>query len=164
MYIVFVATEAVPFAKIGGVADVIGCLPKELAELGHRVQVILPLHSEIDRSLLTRQANPLEVEFHGKKESFFLWRAFLPDSEVPVHFIERSDYFEREDPYGMYPDNARRYAFFSLAVLETILWFRIPCQVLHIHDWPTALITRLFQIPLQRTSTFPKYEYSFNGT
>ncbi|MEK7486253.1 MAG: glycogen/starch synthase, partial [Planctomycetota bacterium] len=140
MYLIFVAAEAVPFAKKGGVADIVGCLPRELEYAGHRVQIILPLHQKIARDGLQPQKINLSVSLGGKEEAFSLWKGTLPDSEIPIYFVENPHYFDREEIYGFYKDNDERYAFFSLAVLETIQALKIPCQVLHLHDWPTALI------------------------
>lgn len=154
MYLIFVAAEAVPFAKKGGVADIVGCLPKELEYAGHRVQIILPLHQKIDRQSLQPQKITLSVSLGGTEHSFSLMKGILPDSEVPIYFIENPYYFDREEIYGFYADNDERYAFFSLAVLETLRALELPCQVLHLHDWPTALLPLYLERKYRHFSQF----------
>lgn len=154
MHIVFAAVEALPFAKIGGVADVLGCLPKELETLGHRVQVILPLHAQVERSTLQLQKTEISFSFLGKEQKSALWKSTFPDSDIPVYFIDHPHYFNREQLYGFYEDNAERFAFFSIALLEVINVLKIPCQVLHLHDWPTALAPLYLKLRYRNLSHF----------
>src|SRR5947209_17777276 len=93
--ILMVATEAVPFAKEGGVADVMGSLPKELAALGHDVRIFLPRYGTIDPA--QRALKPTGVvgrlSMGGFDQTFSILQTMLPDSPVIVYLLEHSGYF-----------------------------------------------------------------------
>jgi len=145
MNIIFVASEVVPFAKTGGLADVAGSLPRFVEKLGHSVSIMMPLYAQV------RQNYP-EMEQVG--EVFFpvgeseregqIYQSVLPDSSVTVYFIANDRYFDREELYGThgtdYPDNSERFIFFSRAVVETLLKLDIEADVVHCNDWQTGLI------------------------
>jgi len=144
--ILFATAEAVPFCKTGGLGDVCGSLPRELAKLGHRSTVILPAFRQVFESGV--EIEPTGVTFQipiGQKrvQGQFL-RSQLPDSDVPVYLIEQSDYYDRPQLYGEdgeeYRDNCERFTFFSRAVLEAIVKLDLGTDLLHCHDWCTGLI------------------------
>ena len=122
MKILGATSEAVPFAKTGGLADVCGALPVELERRGHEVHLVMPLYR------LTRSANhdiqptgiTFEVPIVGRIVKGNLLKGSLPDSKVPVYFVEQPDYFDREGLYqeggADYRDNCERFTFFSRAV------------------------------------------------
>ena len=119
MNILFATSEAVPFAKTGGLADVCGALPVEVSKLGHSTAVILPAYRQALACGLPIE--PLSVEFSvpigTRSVAGRLLKSHLPDSEVPVYLVEQPDYFDRPQLYreeGIdYRDNCERFVFFS---------------------------------------------------
>jgi starch synthase len=155
--VLLAASEVVGFAKTGGLADVAGSLPRALAERGHSCAVILPLYRCARNA--SNRPEPTTLSFtipmRGRPVPGRLWRATLPDSAVPVYFVEQNDYFDRDDPRlgrGLYqftasdgtkkdyPDNCERFVFFSRAVLEAIRLLDFWPDVLHANDWQSGLV------------------------
>lgn len=117
MNILFVSSEVVPFAKTGGLADVCGSLPIELARLGHNVAVMMPAYRQVKGHPGIESLNiKFDVPIGNKIVRGRLLRSTLPNSEVPIFFIEQDDYFDRPDLYRQkgedYKDNCERFAFF----------------------------------------------------
>jgi len=143
--VVIVASEVVPFAKTGGLADVTGSLPVALARLGHQVSVIMPRYPTIERAVrsLEKVSDNLTVPMGSSTEAGVVWSARLAP-RIPVYFIEHHAYFDRDALYtsvdGDYPDNAQRFAFFAKAALETCRALKLQPDIIHCHDWQTALI------------------------
>lgn len=149
--IVMAASEAVPYVKTGGLADVLGALPIELAKLGHRVTLILPCYREvIARSRSFQSLGQVRIPTMAGMVNVSLEKETVPISGRPssltVIAVRYDPYFDRPGLYqsndGDYPDNLDRFALFSRAVLEAvksiIATSRQPV-VLHLHDWQTAL-------------------------
>lgn len=145
MHLVFVASEAVPYAKTGGLADVAGALPLALAKLGHEVTIILPCYRRCRPFIrLPSFRASIEVPIGGRKVVATVKEANPPGPGVRVFLIDQPTYFERAgfyvDEHGAdYSDNCERFAFLSRAALATIESFHIPVDVLHAHDWHSAL-------------------------
>ena len=145
MHIVFAASECVPFAKTGGLADVVGALPPELARLGHHVTVYLPLYPSV-RSFL-KGATHYALRSVTVPFRWYNRFAGIVDGGrregVQYYFMECQELFDRPALYGEnggeYPDNAERFAFFCRAVLEATKQLGVP-HVFHVHDWQGALI------------------------
>ncbi len=139
MKILFAASEAMPFIKIGGLGDVMGALPKTLVKKGIDARVILPLYSAINGE---KRNNIKFLKSFGVKNS---WREnhcgiFTAESEgVTYYFIDNEQYFKRGSVYGEY-DDGERFAFFSRAVLETLPEIDFFPDIIHANDWHTALI------------------------
>ena len=121
--IAFIASECVPFAKTGGLADVVGALPGALQELGHKVIVIMPLYRAIDRNKFNIEPilSPMGVWMGAAQEWCTVHGAANPDG-IPVYFIEFVNYFDRDGLYhdaefNDFLDNPRRFAFLSQAGL-----------------------------------------------
>ncbi|WP_457599291.1 glycogen synthase GlgA [Hydrogenimonas sp.] len=149
--ILFAASEAVPFAKTGGLADVAGALPRALAALGHEVALVLPRYYAIDRSRLEHLPGPLGVPM-GPLGTLWagIWRGVLPGSDLPVYFVDYEAFFGRSGLYTdadgfSYGDNDRRFIFFSKAVLELALRLDFRPDILHANDWHTALLPLLLR-------------------
>lgn len=146
MKIVVIASEAVPFAKTGGLADVAGALPRALADLGHEATLILPCYNQVWRSGLSIRdlGVTLQVPVGPRRIEARLQAATLPGSTVPVYLIGQPAYFEREGLYGWrggdFADNAERFAFFSRAAIEAIRQLHLRPDVVHCNDWQTGLI------------------------
>ncbi len=143
--ILIVTPEVAPFAKVGGLADVTGALPKALAALGHDVKVVCPLYGSIRRdSQWHPQGKPLSVQMGTGVRYARVWERVLPGSEVSGYFIEYDEFFSRpeiyEGPWGWHSDNDRRFGFFSRAALDLCFWMDWMPDVVHVHDWPTGLV------------------------
>jgi len=144
MKILFASSEAVPFAKTGGLADVSGSLPRVLAEMGHEVFLILPKYRPIDekRFPLTKTGISLKVPIALKVET-----AEVYSSESVPHFhslfIRKDAYYDRDQLYGTpsgdFEDNAERFTFFSRAILEAALALDVSPDIIHCNDWQTGL-------------------------
>jgi starch synthase len=138
MRVLMIASECVPFAKTGGLADVVGALPRALASLGHRVDVVIPRYRGIvagDR--VGRVAVPLEGRLVDAD-------VYATDGRgVRFVFIDRPEFFDRPQLYGIgsddYPDNPTRFALLSRAALEWAASSGNSYDVVHAHDWQAGL-------------------------
>ena len=152
--ILFVTAEVTPFARTGGLGDVAGTLPRELAALGHDVRVVMPLYQTVREQgfPLTPLLSELPVPLAFGNRTARVWQGQLDEPgsatpsrpSVPVYFIEHDPYFQRPalygDDNGDYPDNAFRFLFFcraALALPTGLQWFP---QVFHCHDWHTGFV------------------------
>ena len=141
--ILFVSSECVPFAKVGGLADVVGGLSKALRQQGHDVRIIIPLYSRIDRALYNiKFVGPTCVHMGAGVEHWVGLHFTLLDGEVPVWFVEYDAYFGRpgiyDGPTGHYMDNAFRFALLSKAALQICKDQNFIPHIVHAHDWPAA--------------------------
>jgi starch synthase len=145
MKIVMAAPEAAPFAKTGGLADVMCALPKSLQTLGHDVTVFLPLYRCARAQLppAPKSVAAIRVDMAGQDVEGRVLEARGPGG-VRVNLIECDRYYDREHLYGTpagdFEDNAERFIFFSRAVLEALSAMGEAHDVIHVHDWQTALI------------------------
>ena len=144
MKIVMIASECVPYAKTGGLADVVGALPKALKAMGHEVRIIIPKYGSIDAEKYELQPfhQPMGVWMGGAEEWCSVDEAATPEG-VPVYFIENFRFFGREGIYNNaahedYIDNPRRFAFFTRAALQLCIDQAFDPDIIHVHDWPTA--------------------------
>lgn len=142
--ILFVSSECAPFAKVGGLADVVGSLPKILRLHGHDARVLIPLYGSIDRvkhGIKFEQPECVHMG-NGEEQWIGLNRAQL-DGQVPVWLVDCERFFGRpgiyDQPWGEYTDNAFRYALLSKAALQVCKDTGFIPDVMHAHDWPTAL-------------------------
>ncbi|MBA3440055.1 MAG: glycogen/starch synthase, partial [Pyrinomonadaceae bacterium] len=137
MHVAILSSEAVPFAKTGGLGDVAGALPKALREASDTDAVlILPLHEQTDRRLLRdRIIDNLEFEWPrgGTRRSARVW--YSEASGAPAYLIDAPRYFSRPEIYG-YPDDHERYAFFCRAALALLERLDNPPNIVHCNDWP----------------------------
>lgn len=145
MKIVFAASEMEPFAKTGGLADVIGSLTGEIRALGHEVAAFIPRYKTIDvhkRGLQSVVEN-LEIPVGSEREKGSVYGVTMKNG-VSVYFIDHPDFFNRDAFYGNasgdYPDNDRRFTFFQRAVIESLKRIPFKPDVIHCHDWQTGLI------------------------
>src|SRR5438045_4791514 len=147
MHIAFAASECVPFSKTGGLADVVGALPRVLAALGHQVSVYVPRYRQTKLSDAQTVVRSITVPFDDRYR-FASVVAAGNHSGVQFYFVEYPPFFDREALYGTsagdYPDNAERFALFSRAVLEASKILGVP-HVFHCHDWQSALIPILLR-------------------
>lgn len=139
MKVLFAVSEAVPFIKTGGLADVAGSLPKELVRQGADVRVILPKYEEIPTAWKDKMATVKELTVPLAWRNQYCGIQELKHEGVRYYFLDNEYYFRRRGLYG-YGDDAERFAFFCRAVLEAIPFLDFKPQVIHCHDWHTALI------------------------
>ena len=147
MRIVFAASEGVPFSKTGGLADVVGALPRALAAAGHQVSVYLPLYRQTRLKDAQTVVSSITIPFDDRYR-FCSVVSVGKHSNVQFYFVDYAPFFDREALYGTstgdYPDNAERFALFSRAVLEASKILGVP-QIFHCHDWQSALIPVLLR-------------------
>lgn len=141
MHIIHVASEIAPIAKVGGLADVVYGLCKELVRKNHEIEIILPKYDCIDLShvqnlqIEKKELTPLTITWSLRYENL---KIILLEPKEVNHF------FNRETIYGL-PDDIDRFLFFSNAVLEYLLHTKKKPDILHLHDWPTAFIAPLYK-------------------
>ena len=139
MKILYAASEAVPFCKTGGLADVAGSLPEALAAQGAEVAVVLPLYQKV------RERFGSQLTFECYDYVDLAWRHSycglfsLEKDGVTWYFLDNEQYFNRPELYG-YMDDGERFGFFSRAVVRMLPHFRFWPDVLHCNDWQTALV------------------------
>ena len=142
MHIAFAASECVPFSKTGGLADVVGALPRALASLGHQVSVYVPRYRQTKLTDPQTVVRSITIPFDDKYRFCSVVTAGST-AGVRFYFVDYPPYFDREalygGPAGDYPDNAERFALFSRAVLEASKVLGVP-HVFHCHDWQSALV------------------------
>lgn len=145
LHIVVAGSEAFPFAKTGGLGDVLGALPTALKRLGHQPVVMIPAYRDIRKC-----GRPIEdtglrfsVPIGGRAIGGGILRGMLP-GDVPIYFLRQDDYFDRPGLYAEnnqgYVDNCERFTFFNRAVLEACRALELPVDVMHCNDWHTGLL------------------------
>jgi starch synthase len=146
--VLMLASELAPFAKVGGLADMVASLAPSLQELGIEVRVVVPLYASIDRALYGLEPDPevprLGVRLGGERVEARFFRGMDPSSAFPVHFVACDRYFDRPGIYDDpetgegYPDNAERFIFFGRAAEELVRALGWRPDVVHCHDHQTA--------------------------
>ncbi len=159
MNILMVASECVPFVKVGGLADVVGVLPKYLKKLGHDVRVIIPKYRSIDGKKFNLQTLPYRLQVNvGKDTESFRIKYCVTEDGITVYFIENMRYFNRPGIYGVnnmdYGDNRERYIFFCRAALEAAKAVMFRPDIVHCHDWQTGLIPAYLKTVMKNDGFF----------
>jgi starch synthase len=150
MQIAFVTAEVSPIAKTGGLGDVAGALPKALANLGHDVWLFMPFYRQA-REYFSREALPLHViaptfPLHWDHWTcpVTLYRTELPGTAVPLILVGCDPFFDRTSLYSPDPngddDNLERFTFFTRAVIRAVELLGLHPDIVHAHDWHTALL------------------------
>jgi starch synthase len=145
MKILYVSTEGTPFAKAGGLADVIGALPYAVAQKGHDTAIMMPYYKSI------RDKWKYEVKYLTSTIVTVGWRKqyagifYLNHKGVTVYFIDNEFYFGTDKIYSYGDYEAERTAFFNRAVLESIRLLDVTFDILHLNDWQTAMISLLLK-------------------
>lgn len=138
--VIFAASEAVPFAKTGGLADVAGTLPGELVKLGADVRLIMPKYKTIPKNFSEA------MEYVGYVYVDLAWRhqycavLKLKFNGVIAYFIDNEYYFNRDSLYGHF-DEAEQFAFFSKAVLKVLPLIDFIPDIIHCNDWQTGVVS-----------------------
>lgn len=145
MKIVFAASECGPFIKTGGLGDVIGALPPELARGGDEISVFVPYYKKI------KEKYESELEYICCFDVYLSWRKLYCgifkkqiSDNFNVYFVDNEYYFMRDECYG-HPDDGERFAYFSKAVLEAFYHLDMNPDAVHCHDWQTATIPLLLK-------------------
>ena len=161
MKIVMVSSEARPFCKTGGLADVVYSLSKELAVLGEEVSIILPYYDAIARQL-PRSELDKAVSF----STHMSWRTQLVDvyhtkrDGIDYYFIENQQYFERGHIYGDF-DDGERFGFFAMAAKEFLITKKLYPDIIHVHDWQAGMLPCIMKIDPLCQKKFAKTKYVF---
>ena len=173
MHVMFVASEATPYSKTGGLADVCSALPKALSQLGCKVSIVTPLY-KCAREYFTHSNERLESMYGVTLEAVVgretkragVQRTKLTGSEVDVYFIEHDDYFNRDGIYNNqgvdYSDNCERYSFFSRSALELIRVLNLDVDVINANDWQTGLVP-VYLDSIYKTRSRFEYDSIFGG-
>ena len=169
MKIVIASSEAVPFSKTGGLADVAPALAKAHSKNGHEVWLFVPyypqIHGKAKTPLPELQPTGLEIEIDlgGKSEQKVtgqILASTLPGTNVTMLFVEQKHFYDRNglylDQHGDYGDNAERFIFFSRMVMEATRRMLIRPDIIHANDWQTGLIPALLKLEYQNTPGFEK--------
>ena len=138
MKILFIASEAVPWCKTGGLADVVGTLAQKLGARGHDVCLFLPKYRAIQAAPLEEgQSRPLKVKLAGEEHEVGL--RFLHRRAVTTYFVDYPKFFDRDGLYGVsgrdHEDNDQRFALFCVAALEGAKAAGFKPDIVHAHDW-----------------------------
>ena len=145
MKLLFAASECAPFFKTGGLGDVVGALPKELADKGHDVRVVLPYFvSKLDDTTKEQLEDVTDfiVEVGWRKQYCGI-KKLVKDS-VTYYFVDNTFYFDRSELYD-YGDDGERFAFFQQAIIEMLEKIDFIPDILHVNDWQTAMIPVLLK-------------------
>ncbi len=161
MNIVFIASEAIPLAKTGGLADVAGSLPRALQQLGHKLTVILPFYRQhlAANNIKTEPMNQtIEMWADGEQRLCPLHQAKVDGLRFIL--IEQDDLFDREGLYGpaggAYEDNLLRFLLLDRIALEAAAMLDEPVDILHCHDWQTGMIPLLLKTQYQHYPAIAK--------
>ncbi len=161
MNILLATAETAPFAKAGGLADIAQSLPAEWEKHGQNPIIVMPKYGDMDIHKFGFKPTGLvlNVPMSWWTEYGYLWEGTLPDSNVPVFLIENSDYFNRNGIYGYpdeFPDNDRRYIFFSRAVFEATKAINFTPDIIHAHDFHTAFTMAFLKSHYRNDPRFSK--------
>jgi len=143
--ILMISSEAVPFAKAGGLGDMVSALSAELGRQGHDVRIVLPRYYSVDIGRLQRVGDPLGVPLGVGEEWCAVYASRLPRTEVPVYFLDHQELFGRDGIYGSkaepdFHDNLRRFALLSRGAFQLCRALDWIPEVMHAHDWPAAVV------------------------
>jgi starch synthase len=149
MHIVFAASECAPWAKTGGLGDVVSALPRTLVKLGHKVSVFIPYYRQVAKAV--PNAPVVLASLTIPYPSYNRFARILDGgvvNGVQMYFVDSPELFDRESfyatPSGDYPDNAERFGLLSRAVIEASKVLGVP-DVFHVHDWQTAMLAVLLR-------------------
>lgn len=142
--ILMLTSEAVPFAKSGGLADAVSALADELCRMGHDVRLVMPRYYFNDRSAFFRTTQELSVDLGGERLSATVYEGRFGQSGVPCFFLDHEPLYGRDGIYGIagkdFPDNHRRFGFLATAALDLCEYLNWEPHIIHGHDWPAGLM------------------------
>ena len=170
MKILFTGSEMDPLARTGGLGDVLEALPAALAAQGHEVSVVLPCYRGL-RERARDTGVKVTVQVGAQRQTAEIWECTAPNG-VQVFLVRRDEYFDRDGLYGEagrdFADNAERFIWFSKVVVELARRIVPPPEIIHAHDWQTALVPVLVRerrLPFKTVLTIHNlaYQGSFWG-
>ena len=161
MKILFATSECVPFVKTGGLADVVGALPKEILKAGEDVRVILPLYKAIGPEWREQMQHVLYFYVNLGWRRQYVGIEKLEYAGITYYFVDNEQYFGRDYIYGMGGDEGERFAFFCRAVLEALPKIDFIPDILHCNDWQTGLIPVLHKLQYKQLELFENIKTVF---
>lgn len=171
MKILMVSSEMEPFARTGGLGDVLEALPEQLAKRGHEVSVVLPFYRSIRENAsfkITKTGVVISVRIGSKKIDAEILTC-KTKAGLQIFFVRCDEYFDRSGFYGVdgraYADNAERFMYFSRAVVELARRISPTPDIIHCHDWQTALIPAMVReqnLPFKTVLTIHNMEFQGN--
>lgn len=161
MKVLFVASECVPFVKTGGLADVVGALPKQLLAQGADVRVMLPMYSAIESRWREKMEHVLFFYVNLGWRRQYVGIEKLVYEGITFYFIDNEQYFGRNYIYGYGADEGERFAYFCRAALESLPLIDFVPDVLHCHDWQTGLIPPMLDIQYRKLEQYKNVKTVF---
>ena len=155
MKILFAASEAVPFAASGGLADVVGSLPKAIKSKRHDCRVVMPLYKSVAPEFRDKMVfvTTITVDVSWRKQYCGIFMAI--QDGITYYFIDNEYYFSRDGLYGFY-DDCERFVFFDRAVLEMLKYIDFTPDIINCNDWQTALRPVYYNV-------YYKYQQGYDG-
>ncbi len=161
MKIAMVASEARPFCKTGGLADVVYSLSKELVKMGEDVCIFLPFYDSIRRQIsekALKKAASFKTHMSWRKQTVDVYQ--LVTEGINYYFIENQQYFERGHIYGDF-DDGERFAFFTMAVKQFMLTKHMYPNIIHVHDWQAGMLPCVLRVDDECREKFAKTKFVF---
>ena len=150
-----VASEAMPFASTGGLADVVGSLPREIAKFGHEIAVLIPRYGAASQVPSFPVWENLTIRLGLGNYNVAIYRA--ADTSIPYFFLDYPPFYGRDNLYGDangdYPDNHLRFALLARAAFE-VARYLFRTDIFHCHDWQAALLPVYLRTILASDPTF----------
>ena len=161
MKVLFAASECVPFSKTGGLADVVGALPKEIKKSGVDIRVITPLYSAIPEKWRSKMEHLLYFYINLGWRRQYVGIEKLVLNDITYYFVDNEYYFGRSYIYGLGGDEGERFAFFDRAVMEALPKIDFVPDIIHCHDWQTGLIPAMLEIQYRVLKPYQKIKTVF---
>ena len=170
MNIVFIASEMAPYAKTGGLADVLQALPPAIKAREHAVSIILPFYRSVAEHLKERTLTDLQISVTLGNQTLLarIWEG-TTENGVRLFLVQRDEFFDRSylygNLYGEYEDSAARFLFFSKVCVELLRYIEPHPEIVHLHDWQTGLIPGLIRaqgLPIKTVFTIHNLAYQGN--
>lgn len=155
--ILFVSAEVFPFAKVGGLADVAGSLPKSLVSMGYDIRVAMPRYKSIQSNMKYIKDFPVDIGARQEtcivREGEINFNSNKQDKTIPVYFVDNYHYFNRQSVYS-YFDDEERFAFFCKAILEMLPRIDFKPNIIHCNDWHVGPICMLLNEKYKKTEFY----------
>lgn len=160
MKVLFVAGEALPYIKTGGLADVMGSLPKELVKKGIDARVCIPLYKPVTDRYLSDMKKEVSFDFYTGDRYTPVTIFSAANEGVIYYFVQHQLYFEREACYG-FGDDGERFAYFQQAVVEMLCRLDYFPDVIHANDWHTGMIPFLCKVKYGSDERYARIKHVF---
>jgi starch synthase len=161
MKIMFVAAEAASLAEVGGLAEVIGSLPKALIELGNDIRVMIPGYSCINKDGMKLEKKDFRLSSFAGGETVNIWSTMIKE-KIPAYLVANQRYFDESDVYGGM--EMEKFLFFSKAIADLLPRMDWQPEIIHCHDWHTALaLMWIRRLNLPYKSLFTIHNLAYQG-